>query len=249
MTIFDEVYYLFQTIPERLPEAAASSPRRRTSAASCACPRRSTTGIQVQLIDAARVCGSGADPFVANLRCSDTALIVNIDYAFGEQAEEIMRSLLLLFGRNVRSINVLGKAGSLVGARGDILLPTAFIEQANDAFQPLPGEGRQTVARLEAPFPAERSTRGPCLRWAALFCRTAVCFSSTVGYGAASGSRWRASGTCSALLESEELGVLRPGARRRFLYYVSDLPSGGGPGSVGEDEPSRGHPSFICHYA
>jgi len=27
-----------------------------------------------------------------------------------------------------------------------------------------------------------------------------------------------------AVLEAEQLGVLRPDARRRFLYYVSDLP-------------------------
>lgn len=157
---FDEVYnysrqYL-SAFPERRGELAATE----EEFGIVRLPETVTTGIQVQLIDASRVCGSGADPFVANLRCSDTALIVNIDYAFGEQAEEIMRSLLLLFGRNVRSINVLGKAGSLVGTRGDILLPTAFVEQANDAFQPLPGEGGRRSRGWKELFPAERSTRG-----------------------------------------------------------------------------------------
>lgn len=36
--------------------------------------------------------------------------------------------LILLFGTNIRSINVLGKAGAMVGKRGDILLPTHFIK-------------------------------------------------------------------------------------------------------------------------
>ena len=66
-----------------------------------------------------------------------------------------MRTLLLLFGRNVRSINVLGKAGSLVGARGDVIAPTAFIEQSNDAFQPLPGESPEALSRLRAALPGE----------------------------------------------------------------------------------------------
>ena len=72
---------------------------------------------------------------------SDTeSIILNIDYAFGEQAGEIMRNLLLLFGKNIGSINILGKTGSLVGSRGDILLPTAFVEQSEDLF--LPAENR-----------------------------------------------------------------------------------------------------------
>ena len=38
------------------------------------------------------------------------ALIINIDYAFGQQAEEILSNLIKLFSDNLASVNVLGKA-------------------------------------------------------------------------------------------------------------------------------------------
>src|SRR5690606_3973006 len=71
-------------------------------------------------------------------RASGPALLVNVDYAFGQQAEEILANLLFVFGRRVRSVNVLGKAGGLTGERGDILLPAATLLQTNDELYPLP---------------------------------------------------------------------------------------------------------------
>ena len=62
------------------------------------------------------------DPHLPKPKDTSKRLIVNIDYAFGKQAEHILGCLLLLFGNNVRSINVMGKAGAVVGKRGDILL-------------------------------------------------------------------------------------------------------------------------------
>lgn len=49
-----------------------------------------------------------------------------------------------------------------------------------------------------------------------------------------------------ALLESEELGVLRPGARRRFLYYVSDLPLAAGQGLSERMSPLEGIPPLYA---
>ena len=54
------------------------------------------------------------------------------DFAFGEQAQHVMRSLLLTYGRSVRSVNIMGKAGGLSGSRGDILFPTHFINEKSD---------------------------------------------------------------------------------------------------------------------
>ncbi|MBT3271912.1 MAG: cyclic nucleotide-binding domain-containing protein, partial [Spirochaetales bacterium] len=95
-----------------------------------------STGIQVQLIDLKGLRGYSLDPDIGEFPPDPKALIINIDYAFGEQAEEIIRNLILLFGHRLASINVLGKAGALVGDRGDILVPTAFVEQTSDRFYP-----------------------------------------------------------------------------------------------------------------
>ena len=51
--------------------------------------------------------------------------------------------------KNLSSINVLGKAGALQGSRGDIRLPTAFIEQTTDQFETLPDPASLNVERLQ----------------------------------------------------------------------------------------------------
>lgn len=57
-----------------------------------------------------------------------------MDYAFGTQAFELMDELLKSRNGdgtekelNVRSISVMGKAGTLPGKKGDIMLPTAHV--------------------------------------------------------------------------------------------------------------------------
>ena len=62
-------------------------------------------------------------------------VIVVIDYAFGEQAFEIMDELLkpidLPDGAkqflDIRSVSIMGKAGILSGGKGDIMIPTAHV--------------------------------------------------------------------------------------------------------------------------
>ena len=211
----DEVFFLARPYLVAHPEA-----RREMDALEAECgvvrlPETVTTGIQVQLIDAERVCEQ---------KCSERSFIVNIDYAFGEQAEEIMRSLLLLFGRNVRSINVLGKAGALMGARGDVIAPTAFIEQSNDAFQPLPGESPEAITRLKAALSGRSVHTGPLLTVGGTLLQNRAMLQFYRRIWGCVGLEMEGIWYLRAVLEAEQLGVLRRGARRRFLYYVSDLP-------------------------
>ena len=56
-----------------------------------------------------------------------TVLLV-FDYAFGEQAYELMDELLKTnIGQQLESISVMGKAGIMKGKKGDIMVPTAHI--------------------------------------------------------------------------------------------------------------------------
>lgn len=64
---------------------------------------------------------------------SNKVLIV-MDYAFGEQAFECMDELLKPYEKNdtklpldIRSINIMGKAGILEGNKGDIMVPNAHV--------------------------------------------------------------------------------------------------------------------------
>jgi len=220
----DETYSLargwFRAFPDRKSEVASVE----ASHGIVRLPETVTTGIQVQLVDAKGVCASDIDPGVRLSACPDRSLIVNIDYAFGEQAEEIMRSLLLLFGRNVRSINVIGKAGALEGARGDVLAPTAFIEQSTDAFQPLSPETPEAIARLSASLPGRSVIEGPMLTVGGTILQNRSMLQFYRRIWGCTGLEMEGIWYLRAILEAAETGVLRPGARSRFLYYASDLP-------------------------
>ena len=242
----DEVYYLardwFREDPRRVDRVIESE-------AACGIvrvPETMTTGIQVQLIDPSRVCRKPIDPGVGVGSCKGRSLIVNIDYAFGEQAEEIMRNLLMLFGRNVRSISVLGKAGALEGPRGAVLVPSAFIEQAGDAFQPLPPVDTGAMERLRAVLPGRKVLEGPLLtvrgtllqnqRMLNFYRRVWAC----IGLEMEGAYYWR------AILESEQLGVLRAGAAKSFYYYVSDAPLANGESLSARLTPQEGVPPLYA---
>jgi len=71
-----------------------------------------------------------------------------MDYAFGEQAYGAMDELLkpfkapneTLFYLNVDSISIMGKAGILNGAKGDIMLPTSHIFEGTAGNYPFENE-------------------------------------------------------------------------------------------------------------
>lgn len=183
-----------------------------------------STGIQVQLIDVSRLPADEIDPGIRRPPTDRRIVLVNIDYAFGEQAEHIMRNLLLLFGRNVASINFLGKAGALVGRRGDILEPTAFIEQSGDLFQPVPERADHPYERLQARVPNSQIHRGPILTVDGTLLQNRIMLNFYRRIRQCIGLEMEGTYYYRQVLESMELGVLSRNVDLRFFYYVSDLP-------------------------
>lgn len=92
----------------------------------------SGSNIDVQIIDLKKTDLSNT-PF-SSQNYSGEDIILVFDYAFGEQAFEIMDELLRPYDfegkritMNVRSISIMGKAGILTGGKGDIMIPTSHI--------------------------------------------------------------------------------------------------------------------------
>ncbi|MBA5246996.1 hypothetical protein H1R16_08015 [Marnyiella aurantia] len=92
----------------------------------------SGSNIDVQIIDLSKVDLTNS-PF-QNIKYDGEDVILVFDYAFGEQAYEIMDELLRPYEHNqevytmkVKSISIMGKAGILTGAKGDIMIPTSHI--------------------------------------------------------------------------------------------------------------------------
>jgi len=91
------------------------------------------TGIDVQVIDTFRIDPAKMDK---RIKIDDwpkikerAPCIVNLHYAFGLQATEIMRELTEAFSNRIESISIIGKAGIVCGDRFDIMLPTYLIPQ------------------------------------------------------------------------------------------------------------------------
>ncbi len=93
---------------------------------------QSGSNIDVQIIDLSKTDLSNT-PFAKHNFQGDDVVMV-FDYAFGEQAYEIMDELLRPYDFNeeiytmkVKSISIMGKAGILMGGKGDIMIPTSHV--------------------------------------------------------------------------------------------------------------------------
>lgn len=98
---------------------------------------RAGTNIHVQIFDISLLPLDMLSPELKVNRAlveAEQPVILVMDYAFGEQAFELFDELLKPYKTegiskklNLHSISVMGKAGTLVGNRGDLMLPTAHI--------------------------------------------------------------------------------------------------------------------------
>ncbi|MBU4538879.1 MAG: hypothetical protein L6264_03385 [Weeksellaceae bacterium] len=93
---------------------------------------QSGSNIDVQIIDLAKTDLKNT-PF-GGLKFSGDDVVMVFDYAFGEQAYEVMDELLRPYDYNgeiytmkVKSISIMGKAGILMGGKGDIMIPTSHV--------------------------------------------------------------------------------------------------------------------------
>ena len=195
----------FASHPDRAAEKAATD----RDAGIVRMRETAFTGIEVQLIDVDRLEGR-------------KGLIVNIDYAFGQQAEYILGNLLALFACNVASVNVLGKAGGLQGKRGDILLATAFVEQSSDLFQPI--EHTVNRDRLSQLAHGRAIHTGPVLTVAGTLLQNRQMLHFNKHIWRCVGLEMEGTYYFRQVLESINRGVVPRTLDVRFLYYISDLP-------------------------
>ncbi len=124
---------------------------------------RAGTNIHVQIFDTSLL---PFDLLSSELKLSrafveeDKPVILVMDYAFGEQAFELFDELLKPYKTegeakklNLHSISVMGKAGTLVGNKGDLMLPTAHIFEGTADNYPFPNEmSRQDFQDTEIPL-------------------------------------------------------------------------------------------------
>jgi hypothetical protein len=98
-------------------------------------------GIDVQLVDCSKLVPEEADPrlrLAAERLKAERPLLINFDYAFGDQAGIVLDTLFRQFGKQIESFTVMGKAGTVVGERGGVMLPTYLLRQGSDDVYDFP---------------------------------------------------------------------------------------------------------------
>lgn len=109
-------------------------------------PDESGTNIDVQIFDTAKIDWKKS-AFPTTKIDKDYPVIIVMDYAFGEQAFETIDELLKPFKNgkdkkliNVASVSIMGKAGILEGGKGDIMIPSAHINEGTADNYPFKNE-------------------------------------------------------------------------------------------------------------
>ena len=109
-------------------------------------PDTSGTNIDVQIFDLAKT-NWGQSYIKNNLKNQELPVIIVMDYAFGEQAYETIDELLKPLKKeetkhflNVQSLSIMGKAGILMGGKGDIMIPNAHINEGTADNYPFENE-------------------------------------------------------------------------------------------------------------
>jgi CRP-like cAMP-binding protein len=225
---YNRLYALARDYLEAHPGAVAELQHAEREQGILRLTETASTGIQVQLIDTGHVCKTAVDPALARNSTHRPGLIVNIDYAFGEQAEHILRNLLFLFGANVSSVSLLGKAGGLVGNRGDILIPTAFVEQSGDRYYAMPrhftSELAHTADELQARLETGTVHAGPMLTVDGTLLQNRLMLRFYRHIWRCIGMEMEGAYYFRQFLEAESAGLITDDVAVGFYYYVSDVP-------------------------
>ena len=79
------------------------------------------TGVGIVIINVNKLQPQYVDPNIKIKPASKHHVILHIGYTFGNQSHDIIKPVLMLLGKKARSMNIIGKAGGLIGDRSDIL--------------------------------------------------------------------------------------------------------------------------------
>jgi hypothetical protein len=151
--------------------------------------------------------------------------IVNMDYAFGEEGFFLFNELFELFGDRVRGVYIMGKAGTLGGARGDIMLPGFFVKQGSgEAYDIGNCLAPEDFAGLGG-FAVH--TGGPMLTVAGTFLQNNDVLRYFRDSWGALGVEMEGIPYAKALMHAVLRKRVKEGTRAGVCYYASDAPLAG----------------------
>ncbi|KAG5509140.1 hypothetical protein JKF63_06149 [Porcisia hertigi] len=158
--------------------------------------------------------------------------LINMDFAFGAQAEGICRVIFSAFGKRIRSVSVMGKAGGLAGKRGDIQLAShvllskssLILEDNQDELRNCRNQDL-TVQRLqELAGPRVNVHHGKVLTVTGTMLQNVHLLRYYQQVWRCVGTEMEGSYFARVIEDFYRQGIAHPRLTSRFAYYTSDLP-------------------------
>lgn len=187
------------------------------------------TGIDVQVIDTFRIDPGRIDK---RIHIEDWAkikerapCIINIHYAFGLQATEIMRELTESFAGRIESISIIGKAGIVCGERFDIMLPTYLVPQELDGgVHDFPNGNQLSKGDFEGLVSCRVHTGGPMLTVPGIAIQNEMVLRYLIRKYSIEGLEMEGVPYLRAIRRAEKLGLLGNNIIFCIGYWGSDNP-------------------------
>ena len=188
----------------------------------CFIEKTFSTGIKVLLINPNKLHLEYHDPKIKINPVSKNHLILQIGYTFGAQSYHIIKPLLMLFGSKARSLNIIGKAGGLVGNRTDILVADRMFLDKNHELCSI-DYGDISKEELEK----DTNTKihiGPMLTVAGTILQNHDLLNFYKYVMGCIGLEMEGFYFCKEVENCIKHGLLRKNFVTRCFYYLSDLP-------------------------
>ncbi len=151
-------------------------------------------------------------------------LLLNFDYAFGEQAGIVVEQLFRRFAGRVASFSIMGKAGTVVGDRGGVMLPNYLLREGSRDVYDLPfGNYLDPADFRELELGAVYSD-GPMLTVLGTILQNDAMLLSYRDEWKILGLEMEGIPYLRALHQCRKLGFLRDDLRVGVAYWASDAP-------------------------
>lgn len=185
------------------------------------------TGINSQIIQLAKVDPKSADPrlreYLESLN-DPHAMVVNFDYAFGEQAGILVEQLFKEFRHRVKSFSIMGKAGTVVGERGGLMIPTYLLKEGSRDVYDLPFGNALKASDLEELNLKGIHSGGPMLTVAGTILQNDKMLRQYLEEWQILGLEMEGIPYVRALHQCLKRGWVSPDLRVMVGYYASDAP-------------------------
>jgi len=111
-------YYYYEKFPEKVKELEEINKENGIYMIK----ETFSTGVKVLIINTNKLDAKNIDPNIRLCPPSKNHILLHIGYNFGAQSGQLIKPLFMLLNSKARSMNIIGKAGGLIGQRTNILI-------------------------------------------------------------------------------------------------------------------------------